>query len=145
MRYLKLFDNKYNDYHIFNGELVPSSLYFHGNLNLNNNKDIRKLPDNFTIYGYLDLDNTLIDKLPDNLYVIKELYLNNTLVRKLPDNLHVNRLLSINGSPLVQRYSEKDIRKKCHIGGKIYPENLNGSEEKYQRWLLEQDAKKYNI
>ena len=123
MKYLKTFENK-EEYNIINGKLIINNLNFRGDL---------------------DLENTTITELPNNLTVGGSIYLNDTPIKKLPDDLIVNGYLNLYNTPLERRYNKLDIRKKCNIKGKIYPLNLNGSEKKYQRWLIEQETEKYNL
>jgi hypothetical protein len=71
------------------GEIV-----FNTNLYLNNTQ-IRELPANLTVKGYLNLRNTQIRELPANLTVNGGLYLSYTQIRELPANLTVNGSLDI--------------------------------------------------
>src|ERR1035437_1518260 len=58
---------------------IPNNLTVNGYLNLDNTK-ITSLPDNLTVNGYLDLENTPITSLPDNLTVKGNLWLNTTSI-----------------------------------------------------------------
>ena len=122
MKYLRLFEDK--GYEIIDGMLVVKGLHYKDDLDLRGT-NITMLPDNLTVRGYLDLRFSKINSLPDGLTVGTIFYLYDT--------------------PLVHRYSEEDIRDKCNIGNNIYPKKLDGSEEKYQQWKLEQEVNKYNI
>ena len=51
-----------------------------GNLNLTSYRDLRELPDNLTVGGWLDLSGTQIASLPDNLTVGGWLYLSGTQI-----------------------------------------------------------------
>lgn len=67
--------------------------YYFGNLDLAKRKDIKELPDNFTVYGYLDITNSGIKEFPKGLEVMSELIASETKITELPkDKLRYNDL-----------------------------------------------------
>ena len=62
---------------------LPMQLTVTGYLNLGNCKKLTRLPDNLNIKGYLNLDGcTGLKELPNNLYIGGNLYIENTLIAK---------------------------------------------------------------
>ena len=72
---------------------------------------IEKLPDNFTVDGYLDIDGCKnITSLPSGLKVKYDLDLRDTNILELPPDLEVGRVLILYRTPL-SNLSEYEIRK----------------------------------
>lgn len=86
---LKFTDTKGNDYGLDN--LATASHVTFDNLFLRGTK-IKKLPDNLTVLGTLDICETKLVELPSNLVVGDRLVLAGSLVRHLPDNLKAHYL-----------------------------------------------------
>jgi len=87
--------------------------------------EITSLPDNLTVKGDLDLKKTKISSLPDNLKVGGFLNLRDTKISFLPDNLTVGGSLYLKNTPLVDKYSEEQIKqmieeKGGEVKGAIY-------------------------
>lgn len=67
--------------------------FYFGSLDLSGRKDITELPDNFTVYGYLDITNSGIKKFPKGLKVMEEIIASETKITELPqDNIKYNHL-----------------------------------------------------
>ena len=90
---------------------LPNKLFVGGYLSLLNCKQITELPDGIHVGGDLNLSGTNITKLPDNLYVGGGLDLIDCKrLTELPNNLYVEYGVYIEGTPLVQKYSDKEIK-----------------------------------
>jgi len=64
--------------------------------------NITHLPDNMTVYGYLNLYSTNITKLPDNLRVEYSLFLGHTNITQLSDDLYVGSSLFLRDTNIGQ-------------------------------------------
>jgi hypothetical protein len=73
-----------------------------------------ELPDNLSVGGILDLENTQISVLPDNLSVGGSLYLANTQISVLPDNL------SVGGSLFLSNTQISVLPDNLSVGGSLY-------------------------
>lgn len=92
---------------------------YDGNLELDS-VSIETLPENLTVKGVLDLENSLIRHLPKKLVVEESLVLSNAVaVRELPDNLVVGRDLWLDFTYI------EDIPKNLQVGGTIFVGNSN--------------------
>ena len=80
---------------------IPNNLTVNGSLDLEDTL-ITSLPDNLTVNGNLDLSNTLITSLPDNLTVNGYLDLSYTKITSLPDNLTVKGGLYLSNTPIAK-------------------------------------------
>jgi len=99
---------------------LPNDLYVGGNLDLTNCKELTKLPDKIHVDGYFSIRDTNIEELPDNLYVDGGLDLVETNIKELPDKLYVGGQLWIYNTPLVEKYTDEEIRKiVTSTGGEI--------------------------
>ena len=105
---------------------LPNDLYVRGYLKLNNSKQLIKLPDKLHIGGWLDIRNcSQITELPDDLFVGGWLALPYTNISEIPNNLYVHYDLYIYDTPLSRKYSSDEIRemitsKGGEIIGKIH-------------------------
>jgi hypothetical protein len=100
---------------------LPNDLYVDGKLYLTNCKQLTDLPSDLyvgkglSIYGCAQLT-----KLPDNLYVGGRFTLDNTNIANIPDNLYVEDNIFIYDTPLVWKYTDKQIREiVASTGGQI--------------------------
>ena len=90
---------------------LPTDLEVGGSLFLINSQ-IEKLPDNLIVNGGLDLDNCKnLQELPNGLKVKNSLDLQDTNIRFLPSDLEVGTNLNLRRTPIVDMYTEKQIRK----------------------------------
>ena len=71
-----------------------------GDLNLDQVKTLRSLPDNLEVEGNLILRHTKIKALPNNLKIGGELDLLGSSIVSLPDDLKINGELNLLGSPI---------------------------------------------
>ena len=98
---------------------------YEGNLVLNDS-NIRKLPNDLYVRGYLKLNNSKqLIKLPDKLHVGYIFSLSYTNISELPNNLYVDGDLYINNTPLADKYTDEEITemitsKGGTLIGKIY-------------------------
>jgi hypothetical protein len=80
---------------------LPNNLTVHGNFNIDDS-NITELPENLTIYGYFSIENTLIESLPQGLkFIFNESSLN---------PLGTKHIFIFN-TPLSEKYSDDEIRK----------------------------------
>lgn len=117
-------------YNIQNGNITINE-----NINLANKKRIQDLPDNLTINGEFNLNNTPIKELPRNLTINGSLHLVNTFIEKLPENLTVNGDLNF-GSSMMEKINLPD---NLIINGQLFPRHL---QVEYNRILLFRNRKK---
>jgi hypothetical protein len=81
-----------------------------GKLNLMYSQ-IEKLPDNFMVNGYLDLEKCKnLQSLPNGLKVGHTLDLRDTNIRSLPSDLEVGGDLALYRTPIANRYTKEQIR-----------------------------------
>ena len=81
-----------------------------GNLTLIHSQ-IEKLPDNLTVNGYLWLDYCKnLESLPNGLKVKGGLYLRDTNITSLPSDLEVGEDLILYRTPIIDMYTEEQIR-----------------------------------
>ena len=81
-----------------------------GKLNLMYSQ-IEKLPDNFIVNGYLDLEKCKnLQSLPNGLKVGHTLDLRDTNIRSLPSDLEVGGSLILYRTPIADMYTEEQIR-----------------------------------
>jgi len=124
--------NSFLDLRNTNIKKLPNDLYVDGNFNLRGCEQITELPNKLFVGGYLSLLNCeQITKLPDGIHVGGDLNLSGINITKLPDDLYVGGVLDlidckrltelpnnlyveygvlIEGTPLVQKYSDKEIK-----------------------------------
>jgi uncharacterized protein (TIGR02996 family) len=79
---------------------LPDNFIVGGDLDLGGTY-VRKLPENLTVGGNLNLSWLPITTLPDNLTVNGNLDLGGTYVRNLPENLTVGQSLSLWGTEII--------------------------------------------
>lgn len=85
-------------------------------------REFTQLPDNLSVGGYLDLEDTAIAALPDNLSVGGSLDLRGTAIAALPDGLQVGRSLYLQGA-----VGGTVSRKGCGDSGRtIFAAKVNG-------------------
>ena len=70
---------------------------------------IERLPDNFTVKGYLDLRLTKIKTLPDNLTIDGDLHLTALEIDSVPKNLKAHSMYA-KYTTLSEKYSYKEIK-----------------------------------
>ena len=70
---------------------------------------VKRLPDNFTVKGYLDLRLTKIKTLPDNLTIDGDLYLTALEIDSVPKNLKAHSMFA-KYTTLSEKYSYKEIK-----------------------------------
>jgi len=121
----------------YNKTLIINSL----NL-LHDDLKIDKLPDNFTINGYLYAPNNNITEFPKKLKVLKtnynsydgSIYLSNNKISEIPNNFKVNKNLNLNknnitkipnnlrveGDLQLNNNAITTIGKKLYVGGNLY-------------------------
>jgi len=124
--------NSFLDLRNTNIKKLPNDLYVDGNFNLRGCEQITELPNKLFVGGYLSLLNCeQITELPDGIHVGGDLNLSGINITKLPDDLYVGGVLDlidckrltelpnnlyveygvlIEGTPLVQKYSDKEIK-----------------------------------
>ena len=118
---IKELENHLDDkQYIYEGNLVlndsnirklPNDLYVRGYLKLNNSKQLIKLPDKLHVGGWLDIrDCSQITELPDDLFVGGWLALPYTNISEIPNNLYVHYDLYVYDTPLSRKYSSDEIR-----------------------------------
>ena len=96
---------------------LPNDLFVGGYLSLEGTS-ITKLPDNLYVDGYLYLWGCQqLTKLPDNLYVDTSLYLDRTNIEEIPNHLYVGGHLSIIGTPLAKKYTDERIYELIKLRG----------------------------
>jgi hypothetical protein len=61
---------------------------------------IKKLPDNLTVIGFLRIESDTIESLPENLTVTESLIIVNTPITRLPSTLNVHNNIVIEGGIL---------------------------------------------
>ena len=90
---------------------LPNDLHVRGYLNLNNCKQLKELPTNLRVDGHLWLEDTDITKLPDDLYVAGLLNVRNSKLIETPFHLYVV-------STLILSYNKELIKisDKTHVG-----------------------------
>ena len=121
--------------YIYEGNLVlndsnirklPNDLYVRGYLKLNNSKQLIKLPDKLHVEGWLDIrECSQITELPDDLFVGGWLAFPYTNISEIPNNLYVHYDLYVYDTPIAQKYTNEEIRemitsKGGTLIGKIY-------------------------
>lgn len=103
---------------------LPNNLHVSGFLDLSYS-NIPKLPDKLYVRGYFNLDECKqITELPNSLYVGGDLVLHKTNITELPNNLYVGIDLYIGNTPLADKYTDEEIIKivesnRGKIEGKI--------------------------
>lgn len=91
-----------------------------GNLDLQN-APINKLPSNLKyVDGYLDIEGTNITELPRRLVINGDLEIRYTNISELPDDIKIHGDLFCRNTPLGNKYSKQELKKKFIIKGKIY-------------------------
>lgn len=105
---------RYNDYLYLWGmqiKKLPNNLHVSGFLDLSYS-NIPKLPDKLYVRGYFNLDGCKqITELPNSLYVGGDLVLHGTNITELPNNLYVGIDLYIGNTPLGDKYTDEEIIK----------------------------------
>ena len=118
---------RYNDHLYLWGiqiKKLPNNLHVSGFLDLSYS-NIPKLPDKLYVRGYFNLDGCKqITELPNNLQVGGDLVLHGTNITELPNNLYVGIDLYIGNTPLADKYTDEEIIKivestRGQIEGKI--------------------------
>jgi hypothetical protein len=121
---------RYNDHLYLWGiqiKKLPNNLHVSGFLDLSYS-NIPKLPDKLYVRGYFNLDGCKqITELPNNLQVGGDLVLHGTNITELPNNLYVGIDLYIGNTPLADEYTDEEIIKivestRGQIEGKIIRE-----------------------
>ncbi len=121
---------RYNDHLYLWGiqiKKLPNNLHVSGFLDLSYS-NIPKLPDKLYVRGYFNLDGCKqITELPNNLQVGGDLVLHGTNITELPNNLYVGIDLYIGNTPLADKYTDEEIIKivestRGQIEGQIYRE-----------------------
>lgn len=101
---------------------LPDNLVVNGYLILLANEIIKKLPNNLTINGDLNLYGSIIEKIPKKLKVYGDLNLFGCEISLLPDDLYVNGDLDIRYTPLADKI-KNDVsllkKYKQQVKGKI--------------------------
>lgn len=115
------YDNKYFKnmvyYYIYEKNVTPNINWYNSELHINTtvyldgSADIILFPNNLTIWGNLNLNNTDITLIPDNLTVHGNLLLGDTSISSIPNNLKVNNTLFLIDTPLSENYSKDEIIK----------------------------------
>jgi len=82
-------------------------LFYDDNFDLYGVK-IERLPDNFSVKGYLDLRLTKIKTLPDNLTIYGDLHLTALDIDSVPKNLKAHSMYAKH-TTLSEKYSYKEI------------------------------------
>ena len=105
---------RYNDHLYLWGiqiKKLPNNLHVSGFLDLSYS-NIPKLPDKLYVRGYFNLDGCKqITELPNSLYVGGDLVLHGTNITELPNNLYVGIDLYIGNTPLGDKYTDEEIIK----------------------------------
>ena len=122
---------------------LPDKLYIKRNLDLVRCKQLTKLPNDLYVGRSLvwyesnitELPNKFyggklfltdckqLTKLPDNLHIGGSLSLEGSNITELPDNLHIGGSLSLANTPLVNKYTDEEIREMItSTGGEIIGE-----------------------
>lgn len=79
---------------------IPSTVSIGSSIDLRSSTRLKSLPDNLTVFGYLDISNTTIKALPKNLKISNDLNMSETLIRELPDDIVIGGSLFARGSAL---------------------------------------------
>ena len=88
---------------------LPNDLYVEGGLFLMGCSQLTELPDELYVGG-LNLGGLTIKELPNDLHVTYDLSLYNCKqITELPNNLHVGNEFFIRGTPLADKYTNKQI------------------------------------
>ena len=80
--FFKILDEKKINYN-----LELRNIKINGDLDLENNKEIKKIPDNMFITGYVNIAFTKIKKLPKNLIIAGDLIISYTDIEEIPEDL----------------------------------------------------------
>jgi hypothetical protein len=115
-------DLKVGKLHLIGEELlteIPQGVYIGKTLEIKDCESLKKLPNDMYLTD-LYIWNTPIETLPSGLVVTGECYLHGTNISELPDDIEIYGELSIMDSPIMDKYTAEELKKRYSIDGDTY-------------------------